>query len=241
MYQHLTKNVFLKRAKITISQVPDTIIIYGGYNRRKFSDEWISQWKDYLKIPWFFGIEIGEYHRKRVGFAIAYGPSMVGEIVHIFCVLGTKQIILVGSFGGLQSDIKFGDILIPTSASREDGVSDLYIDKKIGVKPNTQLIKNVAKKLKNVKIHFGKIVTTCVMSAETQQQIKEWHKKGYIGVDLETATVFAVAQHFNAKAISILTMADNLYAGETVFDRDRSQKEKRDATLNYILQIVSNF
>jgi purine-nucleoside phosphorylase len=54
------------------------------------------------------------------------------------------------------------------------------------------------------------------MLAETWEDVQNWSKEGFVGVEMEAATVFAVSKHFNVPAAAILVVGDNLIQGETI-------------------------
>jgi purine-nucleoside phosphorylase len=85
--------------------------------------------------------------------------------------------------------------------------SDLSLNKKI--KDNFSENKN---------IYEGNLVTVQAMLAETKEDVDFWNKKGYLGVDMESATVFAVSSHFNVPSAALLYVADNLVKGDLVTD-----------------------
>ncbi len=67
------------------------------------------------------------------------------------------------------------------------------------------------------------------MLMETTELVEDWSKKGFIGVDMETATTFAVARKYNRRAVGLLNLSDHLIQGETFYSRiaDYEQIEER--------------
>jgi purine-nucleoside phosphorylase len=56
------------------------------------------------------------------------------------------------------------------------------------------------------------------MAGETWEDVLNWSKQGYFGVEMEASTVFAVSNHFNVPSAAILRIGDNLIEKETVMD-----------------------
>ena len=52
--------------------------------------------------------------------------------------------------------------------------------------------------------------------AETFEDVKNWSKEGFLGVEMEASTIFAVSKHFNVASTALLIVGDNLIKGETV-------------------------
>ena len=48
--------------------------------------------------------------------------------------------------------------------------------------------------------------------------MEAWHHAGYLSVDMETATTFAVARHFDMPAVSLLVVWDDLMRGKRFVD-----------------------
>lgn len=155
----------------------------------------------------------GERKGKKIAVAVCYGPAMASEVANIFCHLGIKTIIVTGTFGGLKKGVEVGDIFVIEEALRYEGSSDWYlsIDKKVYASKN--LTKDFIEALnkEGIKYHLGNIVTVSSILG-TQKTPLDFSGKA-IGVDLETAAVFAVAETFRIPAASILVASDNLAEG----------------------------
>ena len=54
--------------------------------------------------------------------------------------------------------------------------------------------------------------------AQDGRMVESWHKAGYLSVDMETATTFAVAEHFQMPAVSMLVVWDDLTKGRSFLD-----------------------
>ncbi len=59
------------------------------------------------------------------------------------------------------------------------------------------------------------------------KSIAAWGQAGYHAVDLETATVYAVARHFNVPAVALLFAFDCLADGEHMVLTDRAKAQRR--------------
>jgi purine-nucleoside phosphorylase len=72
---------------------------------------------------------------------------------------------------------------------------------------------------------------TCeAMFAETLEDVQEWSKLGYLGVEMEAAMMFALSNYFHIPSASLLYVADNLIEDVTIFhDGCVTSKEQREA------------
>ena len=91
------------------------------------------------------------------------------------------------------------------------------------------------------------MVTVQAALAETKEDIERWHKQGYLGVDMESATMFAVSNSFNIPSAALLYVADNLVRNELVTDdgyellktqRTAIRKENYEVVVKTLLNLV---
>ena len=74
------------------------------------------------------------------------------------------------------------------------------------------------------------------MMAETKEDVDNWSKQGYYGVEMEASTVFAISNHFNVPSAAVVMIADNLITEESVIDEDyQESRELRQETSKDIL------
>jgi len=181
----------------------------------------------------------GIINNKRVLFAISYGGSIASEFVHIGAILGAKITIHTGSFGALKKGMKHNDLLIPDSCFPGDGSSNWYMRDEGSISPSLEVNDWIERKLKGngVNSYGGKLFTTSAMLGETWRDVMRWNKEGYSGVDLETATVFAVAKHFKIKSGAILHLSDNLIEKQTMFDLTDEQRMNRQEVKKLVMEI----
>ena len=79
------------------------------------------------------------------------------------------------------------------------------------------------------KVRTGRIWTTAALLAEGVEDLDRWHAEGYVAVDMETATTFAVAEWTGMERISILTVFDNPRAGEHLGLDEQHKADRRSA------------
>lgn len=154
-------------------------------------------------------IRIGD---KTIWFAIGYGGAWLSEYLHWACLFGSKKNILLGSCGGLKPGIKQGDFIVPTNSFSEESSAKIYNRESNIHNSNVELSERITKALKKdgSTVWNGPTVTCQAMIGETLDDVREWSRNGYFGVEMEASTVFAVSQHFNIPAAASLYIGDNL-------------------------------
>jgi len=145
---------------------------------------------------------------------------MLSEHLHLACLFGSKKNILIGSCGGLKKGAENCDLIIPNwSFANESSAKAYQPDVKCKYESdkflNNRLVKKLAPKH---TLYRGATITFQAMLAETWEDIQKWSELGYVGVEMEAATVFATSKYFKVPAAAVLIISDNLIEKETVED-----------------------
>ncbi len=134
---------------------------------------------------------------------------MASEIVHIFGVLGSRAVIQLGSCGGLCDSMEAGDLVIATEAYCGEGAAQYYCPRVCYVSCSREILSTgPIEALHQRRVHQGPIFTTSALLAEGREELDDWHRRGFVAVDMETATSFAVASYFGMARASILYVFD---------------------------------
>ena len=134
------------------------------------------------------------------------GPSTaiaIEELAHI----GVKAMIRIGSCGALRPGIKLGDLVLVNGAVRDDGASKSYVDPAYPAVPDTELLMNVmeAAKTQGFPYHVGLGRSHDCLYGDPKGDLDAyWGKRGVLGSDMETATLFVVGRLRGIKTASIL-------------------------------------
>jgi len=153
------------------------------------------------------------YCGKEVAFYMTSigGPTTVGLLEEVL-VKGGKKILLFGSCGSLDSSITDGHIVVPTHAYRDEGTSYHYVSSIEGEFIEVKTAKRTCEILNELNIPFisGKTWTTDAVCRETRRNMELRKNAGCITVEMECASVMALAQYRNADIYQFLFTADNL-------------------------------
>ena len=231
MYKELTKKDWNKLLKFPEDKEVDAVIVSGNSlaNREReigFLEQALSNYKDVKKVEYiqdnFFSsiyeFEIGD---KLIWFDVVYGGAYLSELLHVGCIFGSKKNFLVGTCGGLQKNLETGDLVIPTYTYGNESTTRIYQPDIKDHKhyADKELRKEFVKSISDYKIHSGPIITCQGMLGETPEDIKKWSEEGYLGVEMESSTFFAVSNSFNVPSVAVMHISDNLvknilYGGE---------------------------
>ncbi len=252
MYKSHSAADFKKYFGLPQNYKVDGVLLYGSWRKSEhkellkeiideqgFKVEYEQLGESFLREVLSFKIK-----GKRFWFETGYGGAYISEIVHLGCMLGSKKNIVLGTCGGLIEKGNTGDIIVPTYSHGDESTTRMYNPNSDGHKhfSDKQLSESLRKRLgPEVSIHEGPVVTCQAMLFESWEDIQKWSKEGYLGVEMETSSVFAVSKHFNVPSAAVLVIADNLIKKETVLhgnykDAKEDRYKIRDITYKAALE-----
>ncbi|MFN0245670.1 MAG: hypothetical protein ACKV2T_02105, partial [Kofleriaceae bacterium] len=187
-----------------------------------------------------WNVVIGDCAGIRLGLTNVCWAPMAAMVAHQFFAMGTKQIVLVGYYGGLDRTLGYGRVLIADAATGEDGATNAYALSSVEQSADRELATNAAALLaqRGLACTRGRVVTTDAMLLEDRATIERWIAAGHAGVDGETASVYAVARRFGGSALAMLTCSDLLVAGDTLYDTSSTDDSACDDTFDALLEVA---
>lgn len=207
-------------------EIPDCVIVEGSWWRAE-REKWRLGHLTEVRELGFPDVYFGHHGDRKIAFCMAYGAPRAVEIITMFAAIGTRQAIQIGTCGGLQPELRPGDIIVPDHVSCEDGVSHLY-----GADPSTTqatptLVKEALNGLEALgrTVRVGRHVTFSSLFAESVSMMETWHEESYLSVDMETATTLSVAEHYGCEAVSLLVVWDELTRGRRFLDPMTAEAE----------------
>jgi len=139
------------------------------------------------------------------------GSPMIATRVEELIQFGIKKFISIGEAGGIQKDVKIEEIIVCDKAIRDEGVSYHYLKSSKYVYPHKNLLTNIISILQKQNISF-KIGSTWTMDAiyrQTEAEVKKFQSENVLTIEMEVATLFAIAQYKKVEAGAILTISDS--------------------------------
>lgn len=146
-------------------------------------------------------------------------PSMVLYAHELYNFFGVDMIIRVGSAGAIQDDIQLKDVIITESAITNSACPQVFSpDGSLKPTADPKLLataQQVAKELK-VPIQVGSVFTTDYFYNPDPKAIEKAKAKGMLAVEMETAGLYLCAKANKKKALSVLSISDNVSTGEVL-------------------------
>lgn len=136
--------------------------------------------------------------------------------------IGAKYFIRVGTCGGIQTDVKGGDLVIATGAIRMEGTSKEYAPIEFPAVADFDIVNALVKASKNLGFtsHIGVVQCkdafygqhepeTKPVSYELINKWEAWKRLGCLASEMESAALFIVASYLKVKVGSVfLTVAN---------------------------------
>lgn len=149
------------------------------------------------------------------------GPSAAIALEELVNV-GAETFIRVGTCGGMQIDVKGGDIVIATGAIRAEGTSKEYAPIEFPAIANLDVTNALVQASKNLGYTSHTGVVQCKdsfygqhspetkpVSDELLNKWEAWKRLGCLASEMESAALFVVASYLNVKVGSVfLTVAN---------------------------------
>ena len=126
--------------------------------------------------------------------------------------LGCRKFIVCGGAGVLDGAIEVGDIVVPSSAIRDEGTSHHYLKPARDVAPTRRALAAIQAVLSENHHNYvsGKTWTTDAIYRETRRRVNRRKREGCVVVDMEAAAFFAVARFRRVECAQILYGGDSL-------------------------------
>jgi len=239
MYKSLTKQGIQNLLKVSSNYKVDGLIVVGTHPKRnaypylrsalnKLYPNYKKEEK--IKNRFFSDIKSFKIGDKRIWFDVVYGAAYLSEVVHIACVLGSRTNILLGTCGGLLHEMKTGQVVLPKASYSNESATRMYQrdnESFIYLADEKLRLKIKKKQLNHGSIIYeGNLMNVQAMLGETKEDVENWATNGYCGVDMESATFFAVSNHFKVPSAALLYVADNLVKKELVTDKNYQELKK---------------
>jgi DeoD family purine-nucleoside phosphorylase len=133
------------------------------------------------------------------------GPSTAIVIAEL-AELGARRLLRVGTCGALADSLELGDLLIAREAIADDGTSRaLGASSRVAGSP--ELLGELVAAADGTA-RLGDIVSTDLFYDSPDRSEQLWLEQGALAVEMETATLFALAARRGMQAATLLIVTD---------------------------------
>jgi len=199
------------------SDIAEIVLLPGDPLRAKFiADNFLENTHCYSELRNMLGFT-GTYKGVKIsvqgtGMGIPSISIYAHELIHQY---GAKVLIRVGTCGSIHRDIEVKDVLLAMSASTDSNINRITFQG-LDYAPTADA-------------RVGGIFSTDTFY--NGQDYEVWRQHGILGAEMESSALYTLAAKANVKALSILTVSDNLVTNDFIPPEDRETRIKEMAQI----------
>jgi 5'-methylthioadenosine phosphorylase/purine-nucleoside phosphorylase len=149
--------------------------------------------------------------------ATGMGCPSAAIVMEELVQLGVKRFVRVGTCGGLQPDMRLGDLIVALTAVPADSTAQHLIGSDTHCPTaDWELIHGAVHAAKELgqAMRVGPIVSSDLFYNPDGEQYERWSKRGILAVEMEAAILFTLGAMRGVQAAALLTVSDVVVEGE---------------------------
>lgn len=162
-------------------------------------------------------------------------PSMSIYATELVKFYGVKNIIRIGSCGGLPLDVKVRDVVIGMGASTDSNVNrNRLAGMDFAAMASFNLLEKAvaAARAKQIDVKVGNVFTSDLFYNPSETLFDTLEKYGVLAVEMEAAGLYGVAAEYGINALAIFTVSDHIRTGEAL------SAELRQTSFNEMVEVA---
>jgi len=162
-------------------------------------------------------------------------PSISIYAHELFDYYGVKQIIRVGTCGGLLADMQVGDLVLASAAGTDSVMNrQRFGGYDFSASADFELLRQVYEKAlqSDLKIRTGNVFSSDWFYHPDKAFIEKMQQMGILALDMESAALYALAHQHGRRALTMLSVSDVIPTGE------RASHETRQNAFGAVIQVV---
>lgn len=218
-------------------QIAETILLPGDPLRAKFiAETFLENPICYNNVRGMLGYT-GTYKGKKIsvqgtGMGVPSISIYVNELISEY---GVKNLMRVGTAGGIQESVKVRDIVLAMSSHTDSAINKIRFNgMDFAPSASFKLLKtayDVALEL-DIDPKVGSILTADSFYNDNKEAWKLWSKFGTLAIEMETTALYTLAAKYGVNALTLLTISDHLITGE------ETTSEERQTTFTKMMEIA---
>ncbi|MEM8893451.1 MAG: purine-nucleoside phosphorylase [Bacteroidota bacterium] len=223
-------------------EIAPTVLLPGDPLRAKYiAENYFENPKLYNEVRGMLGYT-GQYQGQPIS---AQGSGMgmpslsiyVNELIDEYDV---KTIVRVGTCGSFQKELEVGKLVIGMAASTDSAInSHIFHGYDYAPCANAGLFTKAVNLANDMSMPFkaGPIVSTDRFYLEDIRYEPKWEEYGLLATDMESSALYTLCARRGVRALSILTVSDNLVTGE--FASQEARENSFGQMIDLALAVVS--
>lgn len=151
-------------------------------------------------------------------------PSASIYATELVADYGVTRLVRVGSCGAVQDDIALRDVILAAGACTDSGVNRArYAGLDFAAIADFDLLRTAAEAAgsRGVPVRVGNIHSADLFYEPRGELFETMEKMGVLAVEMEAAGIYGVAAERGARALTVLTVSDQLKTGEKATSQER--------------------
>jgi uridine phosphorylase len=168
-----------------------------------------------IRVNGFLG-DLYSLKRRRGKVAVmgnfGIGSPVVASLADELIAWGVRRLVLFSLAGGLQPELKSGDIVVGNRAVRDEGASYHYLPPGKYVEASATLVSAISEAFnrRGLMHQVGGTWSTDAPYRESREEAAQFRSEGVQVVDMESGGLFAVGRARGAETASVFVIGDSL-------------------------------
>jgi DeoD family purine-nucleoside phosphorylase len=173
--------------------------------------------------------------------ATGMGCPSAAIVVEELVQLGVRRLVRIGTCGGLQPDLKLGDLIVAISAVAADSTAQHLVGEPHAPTADWELVHAAVHAAKELgrPVRVGPIVSSDLFYNPDDGQYLRWSDRGILAVEMEAAVLFTLGALRKVQAGCLLTVSDVVVEGEFVRISDEEMRAAVDQMTELALGAVT--
>jgi purine-nucleoside phosphorylase len=210
-------------------EIAERVLLPGDPLRAKWiAENFLDDAKCYSTVRNMFGYT-GTHRGVRVSVQ-GSGMGMPSASIYtheLITEYGVKTLIRVGSCGALSTDLSLRDVIAASGASTDSAMNRQRFDGLIDYAPVADfgLLRTAvdAAAARGIAMTVGPILAADAFYTDRPDLYDKLADYGVLAVEMESAGIYTIAARHKARALTILTVSDQIRTGERLSAEDREQ------------------
>ena len=152
-------------------------------------------------------------------------PSVSIYVHELITQFGVQRVIRVGSCGATHPDVRLRDVIIAMGASTDSAVNRMrFGGYDLAALASFDLVEKAvaAARAAGTRFHVGNVFSADLFYTPDTDMFETMATYDVLGIEMEAAGIFPIAAEFNAEALAICTVSDDIPNGRHLTPEERA-------------------
>jgi purine-nucleoside phosphorylase len=210
-------------------EIADRVLLPGDPLRANWiANTFLTDVRQYTTVRNMFGFT-GTYRGVPVsvqgtGMGMPSASIYIHELINEY---GAKALVRVGTCGALTMDLQLRDVIVASGASTDSAMNRVRFNGLVEYAPvaDFELLRSAvdAAAAGGVPVRVGPVFSSDVFYTDRPEVVDLLAQYGVLAVEMESAALYTIAARFGVRALTMLTVSDQIRTGERASSVEREQ------------------